>query len=384
LGGDEFLILSPPTTEPDAAEQIAMQVLNCLAEPILIDGQELIVTLSIGISIWPNDADDFDGLLKCAEVAMYRAKAEGRHTFRFFTEQMNAQALAHLQLRNALGQALARRELELHYQPQIDMVTGALTGVEALLRWRNQEGQLIPPASFIPLAEESGLIIPIGEWVLEEACRQAVRWQQEGLPPFPVAVNLSAVQFKHNSIKHNASIESGTETDNSEAGTKNHSSIEFSVRQALSASGLSPHLLELELTESLLLDDVESVLATVKRLKSLGIRLSIDDFGTGYSSLAYLKRFAVDTLKIDQSFVRDILTDPDDRAIVQAIIGMAHNLKLKVLAEGVETAEMAQLLSEYGCEQAQGYYFARPMPAKSLSDWVRNYPQSVPSRSGIT
>jgi diguanylate cyclase (GGDEF)-like protein/PAS domain S-box-containing protein len=350
FGGDEFLVLSRPMSRIDTAEGMALSILSSLADPISIDGQPLSTTFSIGIALWPDDAEEFDDLIKCAEVAMYRAKAEGRNTFCFFTEQMNLQAVAHLQLRNALNQALDRNELELHYQPQVNIRTGALTGAEALLRWRRASEELISPAQFIPLAEETGLIIPIGEWVLNQACKQAVRWQQAGLPAVPVSVNLSVVQFKRGNI-------------------------ETSVTHALAASGLDPALLDLELTESLLLEDVEHVLETLKRLKALGVKISIDDFGTGYSSLAYLKRFDVDTLKIDQSFVREIPTDPEDQAIVKAIIGMAHALRLEVLAEGVETEDMARRLQEYGCELAQGYLYARPLPAEAFQHWFEQLPK---------
>jgi len=277
---------------------------------------------------------------------MYRAKESGRNTYCFYTSEMNAQALENLKMRSALHWALDQQEFVLHYQPQVDLVSGAVIGVEALLRWQRGDGELVPPGRFIPAAEESGQIVPIGEWVLREACAQAMRWQQAGLPELTMAVNLSAVQFRRGDLL-------------------------ASVTQALEDSGLDPSRLELELTESLLMEDVEATLQTVQRFKALGVSLSIDDFGTGYSSLAYLRRFSVDKLKIDQSFVRDIVTDPEDAAIVRAIISMARSLKLRVVAEGVESAEVARILNLYHCQEAQGYHFARPMPAQACADWMR-------------
>ena len=345
-GGDEFLIALTDVSDLDAVSQVASKVMGTLSAPFLIEGHELTATLSMGVSVWPDDGQDFDVLLQRADTAMYRAKSAGRNTYRFYTAEMNAQALEHLQLRTALHRALANHEFVLHYQPQLDLTSGQVVGVEALLRWQRNGGELVPPARFIPAAEESGLIVPIGEWVLREACAQAMRWQQAGLPEMTMAVNLSAVQFRRGDLLQ-------------------------SVTQALLDSGLEPSRLELELTESLLLDDAEQVLETVRRFKALGVCLSIDDFGTGYSSLAYLKRFAVDRLKIDQSFVRDIVNDPDDAAIVRAIISMARSLKLTVIAEGVETADIARILGLYHCHVAQGYHFARPMPANALADWLR-------------
>ena len=301
--------------------------------------------MSIGIAIWPDDGKDFDTLLKNADTAMYQAKRAGRNTWRFYTEQMNVDAVEQLQIRTALHRALENDEFLLHYQPQINLASGHVVGVEALLRWHCDKRELVAPGRFIPAAEDSGLIVPIGDWVLREACMQAARWTRQGLPELSVAVNLSAVQFRRGDL-------------------------ERSVVRALSLSGLDPARLELELTESLLLVDSESVIETLRRLKSLGVRLSIDDFGTGYSSLAYLKRFAVDKLKIDQSFVRDIATDPDDAAIVRAIVSMARTLKLQVIAEGVESEDIDRFLCIFNCDEAQGYHYARPMPADALAEWL--------------
>ena len=276
---------------------------------------------------------------------MYQAKQAGRNTYRFFDAAMNSEASEHLSLRNGLHRAQERGELVLHYQPQIDMARGEVVGVEALLRWRHPERGNIPPGRFIPVAEDSGLIVPIGVWVLREACRQAVEWQRMGLPVMTMAVNLSAVQFKRGDV-------------------------EQSVLRALEESGLDPGLLELELTESILIQNAEGVLASLKRLKQIGVKLSIDDFGTGYSSLSYLKRFDIDKLKIDQSFIRDLPSDPDDAAIVRAIIQMAHSLGLRAIAEGVETAELLQQLRGFGCDEAQGYHYARPMPAAEAARYL--------------
>ena len=347
-GGDEFLIALTDVQDLDAVNLVANKVVQTLSAPFQIEGHELAATLSMGVAVWPDDGQEFDALLQRADTAMYQAKAAGRNTYRFYTAEMNAQALEQLKLRTALHRALDQKEFVLHYQPQIDLASGRVVGVEALLRWQRGTGPLLLPGRFIAAAEESGLIVPIGEWVLREACAQAMRWQQAGLPELTMAVNLSAVQFRRGDLLR-------------------------SVTQALTDSGLEPSLLELELTESLLLDDAEQVLETVRRFKALGVCLSIDDFGTGYSSLAYLKRFAVDKLKIDQSFVRDIVTDPDDAAIVRAIISMARSLKLKVIAEGVETAELASFLNLYHCHEAQGYHYARPMPACELADWLLQY-----------
>jgi diguanylate cyclase (GGDEF)-like protein len=351
-GGDEFLIALTDIHDLEAVSRITTKVIDTLGAPFSIEGHELAATVSMGVAVWPDDGQNFDALLQRADTAMYQAKAAGRNTYRFYTAQMNAQALEQLQLRTALHWALDQHQFVLHYQPQIDLTSGRVVGVEALLRWQRDPQELLLPGRFIAAAEESGLIVPIGEWVLREACAQAVRWQQAGLPEMTMAVNLSAVQFRR-------------------------SDLLCTVTRALVDSGLDPARLELELTESLLIDDAEQVLETLRRFKALGVCLSIDDFGTGYSSLAYLKRFAVDKLKIDQSFVRDIVSDPDDAAIVRAIISMARSLKLKVIAEGVETAELASILNLYHCHEAQGYHYARPMPADALAQWLLAYPARV-------
>ena len=347
-GGDEFIILLGDVRDGDAISRVADKIHQRMAEPFEIEGHLLTTSFSIGVAIYPDDGEDFDLLLQKADTAMYHAKEAGRNVHRFFAEQMNEKAVERLLLESRLRQALENKEFVLYYQPQIELHTGRLVGVEALIRWRCPEGELISPGRFIPVAEDSGLIAPIGNWVLGEACRQTREWQKAGLAPFVIAVNLSAAQFRRHDLINN-------------------------VINALVLSDLDSQWLELELTESIMIRDAEATLDTVRRLKALGVKLSVDDFGTGYSSLAYLKRFSVDKLKIDQSFVRDLVDDPESAAIVRAIIQMAHGLKLKTIAEGVETEEQSRLLREYQCDEIQGYWLAHPMPADELAGFVRNY-----------
>ncbi|MFP5506901.1 MAG: EAL domain-containing protein [Gammaproteobacteria bacterium] len=351
-GGDEFILLLNEIPDPKTVERIAGAILAQIAEPIDIDGHALNTTCSIGISVYPDDGRDFDTLLQRADVAMYNAKESGRNTYRFFNPAMNARANEHLLLQNRLHHALEKREFSLFYQPQLDIETGTVTGVEALLRWDSQDLGQVPPSRFIPVAEDSGLIIAIGEWVLREACRQMAEWRAAGLPELTLSVNLSALQFRRTGLVD-------------------------TVAAALESSGLPPQLLELELTESILLQDVDNTLHTVRQLKALGVRLSIDDFGTGYSSLSYLKRFAVDKLKIDQSFVSDIGRDPDDDAIVRAIVQLARSLRLGIIAEGVETPEQLAFLRQEGCREIQGYLLSRPLPAGDLAGFLRTRTASV-------
>ena len=346
LGGDEFLILLPDLVQADDAAPILAKLMEQMQLPFFADGHEISTSVSMGVTIFPEDGTSFESLLKKADMAMYKAKGDGRNTYRFFDDAMDVEAIEHQFIRNGLRRALERNEFVLHYQPQIDLTSGAVVGVEALIRWNHPQLGMVSPARFIPVSEESGLIIPIGDWVLREACRQAMAWQRAGLPAICMAVNLSAVQFKRGSV-------------------------EQSVIHALEESRLNPALLELELTESILIQNVEGVLDSLKRLKLLGVKLSIDDFGTGYSSLSYLKRFDIDKLKIDQSFVRDLGLDPDDAAIVRAIIQMARSLNLRTIAEGVETADMLHQLRVFGCDEAQGYHFARPMSADAVASYIR-------------
>ncbi len=345
-GGDEFLIVLTDVEVPDDAARVAEKILDRLRPPFDIDGQQLGTSFSIGIALYPEDGNTPESLMKNADTAMYHAKENGRNTYRFFDERMNVNALERLYLENGLRRALENEEFALYYQPQVDLASGRIIGMEALLRWFSGVMGGISPARFIPLAEECGLIVPIGEWVLQTACRQARQWQEEGLPAIPVAVNLSALQFRR-------------------------ADIVTTVSRALTESGLEGCWLELELTESLLMQSGPEVEATLGRLKALGVRLSIDDFGTGYSSLAYLKRFPVDRLKIDQSFVRDITEDPDDAAIVRAIIQLGRSLRLEVIAEGTETPEQMDFLRYERCTAAQGYLFAPPLPAEAVTELLR-------------
>ncbi len=342
IGGDEFVsILSNVASEEDASV-VTQKILKLAAEPYTIDGHELFVTCSIGISFYPKDGEDAETLLQHADAALYRAKKQGGNNAQFCTAEMNAKALQRLTLENELRHALKRQEFLLHYQPRVNLHSGEITGMEALVRWQHpKQGLLIPPGGFIPVAEDSGLIVPLGAWVLHTACAQNKAWQTAGFKPVCVAVNLSARQFRQQDL------------------------VEL-VTRTLQETGLDAAYLELELTESMVMQDVETTIVTLTRLKEVGVKFSIDDFGTGYSSLSYLKRFPIDFLKIDQSFVRDLNTDPDDAAIVKAIISMAHDLGLKVIAEGVETQEQKSFLQLGHCDEMQGYLFSKPVPAKEL------------------
>jgi diguanylate cyclase (GGDEF)-like protein/PAS domain S-box-containing protein len=337
-GGDEFLVVLTDLQDSEVPAQIAAKIMATLGEPFQIETHEATISASVGIAVYPEDGVGFDELLQKADTAMYHAKEAGRNAFRFYTERMNADAQERLDLHGRLRRALERDEFVLYYQPVVDLKSGQVVGGEALVRWASPDRGLVAPGQFIPAAEHSGLIVPLGEWVLQEACRELAHWHAQGCPQLSLSVNISSIQFRRGDV-------------------------EETVLRALSASGASPAALELELTESILIDGAEQVLATIGRLQTLGVRLAIDDFGTGYSSLAYLKRFAVDKLKIDQSFVRDIVTDRDDAAIVRAVIQMAASLDLKVVAEGVETEAVAAELRAMHCDLVQGYHFGRPMPA---------------------
>ena len=345
-GGDEFMLLLSNVSDLDAIAAFARDLMFRLEQPFEAGGQELTTSASIGIAIFPEDGADYGALLKKAEIAMYRAKESGRNAYRFFNEEMNHETLAQASLYSGMRRALASGQFVLHFQPQIEIASGRLLGAEALIRWNHPELGLVYPGRFIKVAEDTGLIVEIGQWVLEEACREAARWTEAGFCDLTVAVNLSSVQFKRGDVEKNVAF-------------------------ALESSGLAPSLLELELTESILIDDTDNVLATVKRLKLMGITLSIDDFGTGYSSLSYLKRFDVDKLKIDQSFVSNLASDDENIEIVRAIIQMAGGLGLKTIAEGVETRPTKELLQRYGCDEAQGYLFARPLSAPEFIEFAR-------------
>ena len=337
-GGDEFVIVLPELADPESAGSIAGKLMEQMHEPVRVNGHRLNVTFSLGIALYPDDGDDFDTLMKKADTAMYSAKEAGRNTLRFFTAAMNVEAAARLKLQNRLQRALEKEELVLYYQPQFDLASGRILGAEALLRWRDPERGLVPPGEFIPVAEDTGLIGPIGEWVIGEACRELRRWHEAGATDLTMAVNLSPVQFRRSRL------------------------VEIAAR-ALQENRLPAECLEFELTESLLIREDAAILETLTALKGLGVKLSIDDFGTGYSSLAYLKRFNVDKLKIDQSFIRELCSNPDDEAIVSAVITMARQLRLRTVAEGVENAEQATMLRRFDCDEVQGFLFGRPMPA---------------------
>ncbi len=346
LGGDEFTVILEDITNTEDATIVARKILEVMGKPFYLDGHEVFVTTSIGIAIFPLDGQGLDGLLKNADTAMYRAKEQGRNNYQFYTADMNAKAVEHLIMESSLRHALDRDEFVLHFQPQIDLHSREITGMEVLLRWKHPELGLLYPNQFMLLAEETGLIISIGEWVLNKACAQASLWQSQGLPPMRIAVNLSALQFREDNL----------------VGT---------VADALDLADLDPQYLELEITESFLMDDVDSAIAKLRALSNLGVHLAIDDFGTGYSSLSYLKKFPLNTLKIDQSFVRDISTDPDDAAIAEAIIALAQTLNLRVMAEGVETEEQINFLRTRGCEQAQGFLISHPVPAQDILPWCQ-------------
>jgi diguanylate cyclase (GGDEF)-like protein/PAS domain S-box-containing protein len=341
-GGDEFVILLAEIEQPQDAAHVAEKLFAAFAEPHLIGGHELHVTLSIGISVYPDDGISEDAVMQNADTAMYHAKASGRNNYQFFRAVMNTRAVRRLFVETSLRRALKQEEFLLHYQPQIDLASGAITGSEALIRWLDPDLGLVYPTQFVPIAEECGLIVPIGRWVLREACRQVQAWLAAGLPAVPVAVNISAVEFRHKGFLEGVAL-------------------------ILKETGLAPRYLELELTETILMHDAESSASVLEALKAMGVQLAIDDFGTGYSSLSYLKRFPIDTLKIDQSFVRHIATDADDATIVTAVIGMGRNLNQRVIAEGVETLEQLAFLQTRQCAEGQGFQFSRPLSADDFA-----------------
>ena len=342
LGGDEFAIMLPYIENTDDIAMIALKLLASIAGPYVVDGNEIEVTTSIGISVFPEDGIDSESLIAHADAAMYQAKGNGRNNYQFFTREMNRRTLERILIKNKLSHALERNELFLLYQPQVDLQSGLIIGAEALVRWDNPQYGKVLPAQFIPIAEENGLIPPIGEWVLREACRQNQEWRKLGLTKITMAVNLSSVQFRQ----------------------KNLGEI---IKAILHESGLAPSGLELEITEGVVMQDAEAAILLLEDMKAMGLKLSVDDFGTGYSSLSYLKRFPIDKFKIDQSFVCDLTTDTDDAVIVSTIISMAHSLKLKVIAEGVETAEQLAFLKQQGCDEIQGYYFSQPVSAEEFT-----------------
>jgi EAL domain-containing protein (putative c-di-GMP-specific phosphodiesterase class I) len=326
---------------------VAQKLIFALEQPVILDRQEMFVTTSIGISIYPDDGGNADVLIKHADTAMYRAKEQGRNNCQFFTADMNERALERLDMENSLRHALERDEFRLYYQPQVDLRTCRITGMEALLRWQHPDLGLVLPSRFIPIAEETGLIVVIGEWALRAACFQNKAWHDAGMPRLHVAVNLSARQFKQLNL------------------------VEV-VRRALADSGLEPRYLELEITESIAMEHAEGTITRLKELKAMGLTISMDDFGTGHSSLSYLKRFPIDTLKIDQSFVQNVLLDSQDSAIAAAITAMARSLKMKVVTEGVETKEQVGFLREHEREEVQGFYFSHPLPSDAFAKLLRS------------
>ncbi len=347
IGGDEFVILLEEIEDITNISTIAKNILDSLSHPFLLEGRELFITCSIGISIHPQDGQDSNALLKNADSAMYRAKEHGRNNFQYYSEDMNSRSLEKLTLETDLRHALHREQFELHYQPQVDLSTGNIIGFEALLRWQHPELGLVSPIDFIPILEDTGLILPVGEWVLRTACEQNRKWQKQGLPTLPVAVNLSARQFSD-------------------------SNLGMQVSSILMETKLAPECLHLEITESVIMNNASGTYKILDELYRLGVHLAVDDFGTGYSSLSYLKRFPIHILKVDRSFVRDITTDPDDASIVSTVITLAHSLKLKVIAEGVETEDQAMFLRNRSCDIAQGYLYSKPISVEHMSKLLQD------------
>lgn len=346
LGSDEFVLILPERLDEELSVGLIQRMMDAIARPLQIEGYDFFLSCSIGVAVYPNDGTDPDSLLKHADIAMYRAKEMGNNNYQFYTAAMNERALERLRIEGDLRNALERKELLLYYQPQVDLRTGRMVGMEALIRWKHPQLGMISPTRFIDLAEETGLIVQMGAWVMHTACEQNKAWQRMGLGYLRMSVNLSTRQFFQQNLVQQ-------------------------VAEMLESTGLAPHYLEIELTESLVMTDVELAVGILNDLKSIGVQLSIDDFGTGYSSLAYLKSFPIDALKIDQSFVRDITVDQDDAAIVASIISLAHNLRLQVIAEGVETQEQLSYLQRHRCDEMQGFYFSEPVSAADIEIILR-------------
>jgi diguanylate cyclase (GGDEF)-like protein len=355
LGGDEFVVLVPGVDGPDDCAQVAQKIIEVLGDPFPFEGRVLHITPSIGICLYPDHGQDVATLMRNADAAMYGAKGAGRNTWQFFTERMNEEAARHFELESALRGAIAANEFEVFYQPIVDVNTRCLRGLEALLRWRRPGHGLVGPDEFIPILEESGMIIPAGEWVLRSVCEQVVAWQGAGLAVVPVAVNLSGRQFTQRGLAE-------------------------SIGRILDETGMSPLLLDLEITETTLMQSGGNTILVLEHMDAMGVGLSIDDFGTGYSSLAYLKRFPVHKIKIDRAFVRELVASAEDRAIVAAVMALANSLQLKVVAEGVETEAQLELLRQHGCELAQGFLFSGAQPAAGVAALLR----PVPACAGTT
>jgi diguanylate cyclase (GGDEF)-like protein len=351
LGGDEFVLIVSPGGGRDTAQQVATRIIDVMQAPVRIAGVEIHTSPSIGVAFYPEDGATIELLLAHADAAMYCAKQRGRNNVQFYTPGMNTATQDKVKLESDLHFALEQKQLELHYQPKVNTATGVMHGAEALLRWRHPTRGTVPPSEFIPIAEECGLIGAIGAWVVREACRQARAWQVAGLPPLRVAVNLSASQFRQNDI---------VET----------------IRDALDQAGLQGHFLEVELTESAVMNDPEESIAILEKLSKMGVLVSVDDFGTGYSSMSYLRRFPIDKLKIDRGFISEVMSRPEDASIVRAIVSLAHSLKLKVVAEGVESIDQLEFLKTLGCDQYQGYYYSPALPAPKFEELVRSRRQA--------
>jgi diguanylate cyclase (GGDEF)-like protein/PAS domain S-box-containing protein len=352
LGGDEFAIVLTNIDDVNAISTIAERILGSIQEPVIIDDKTLQIGTSIGVSFYPDDSLNPDELIRMADVALYKAKEAGRRTYRLYNAKMDSSAKQEKLIITELAQAIDNNDLHLYYQPQVDSKSLEIVGVEALIRWLHPQRGMVPPKSFISSAESSGLIHPIGQWVLDTACIQTKKWQDQGLPKFKICINISARQFQASEFLD-------------------------TVKSAIKKSSLSPKYIELEITEGMVIDDTETMITKLQDLAALGISLSIDDFGTGYSSLAYLKRFPVDQLKIDQSFIHDILDNHDDAAITDAVIQLGHSIGMTVVGEGVETTAQVKLLREKGCDILQGYYFSRPIPQDDFPEWVINYTPEI-------
>ena len=337
LGGDEFAVLLTNVGHVDGVTHVAEAIIRGIAEPFGLDGNEVTTSTSIGITVFPGDAEEPELLLRNADLALYRSKAEGRNNYHFYVAEMDAEVQARKAVERDLRQAMESDELMLYYQPLIDMRSGAITGAEALIRWNHAQRGFVSPALFIPIAERTDLIFPLGRWVIDKACRQMAEWRRAGLPPLVVAVNLSAAQFKHRDLL-------------------------ATVREIIAANGVDPTLLQLEITESIAMHNIEGTIEVLNQLRAMGLHISIDDFGTGYSSLNYLKRFPVDKLKIDRSFVTDIGLHPDNAAIVRTIISLGHGIGTKVNVEGVETWDQLEFLHAHDVDEAQGFLFSKPLP----------------------
>ncbi len=353
FGGDEFIVLLSEVAGEQAPAVVADRILKAFNVPVRLAGEDVVVKPSIGIAVYPKDGDDAESLLKSADAAMYLAKESGRDNFQFYTEVLNAAAAKHSSLESDLRHALEAEEILLYYQPKVDLSTGAVVGAEALMRWRRPGIGIVTPSHFIPLAEETGLIVPLGEWVIENACRQLARWEQEGLARVPVSINLSSREF-------------------------NHERLVRQLRESLAGSGVTPERLELEVSERVLMQDTSASKRILTELKDIGLAVAVDDFGTGYSSLTHLRRLPLDSLKIDRALIRDILSNDDDRAIVEAIIAMAQRIKLATIGEGVETRAQMELLKREGCEAIQGYLVSHPLPVEEFeSQFLRGHASQV-------